>query len=184
MPESLKGKLLIAGPHLVEGTFMRSIVLLCEHSAEGALGLILNRPGKIPVREAFPDFAGASPDEALRCGGPVQPEAVFILHDREGVGGEQVGDGLWFAADVDSFERLKGLCATMNPPRQRLYTGYSGWSGGQLESELARNDWIVTDCPDLLPFEVGGLESWAHHLEGLGGTFALLAKAPIDPTLN
>ena len=186
MSQSLKGRILLAAPHLTDPNFQRAVVLLCEHSEEGALGVVLNRPGSIGLGEAFPDLDAVSPPgNTLREGGPVQPSSVFILHDDGEVGGEEVLSGLWFAADLESLQRLSG--ALQDRPddfRFRMYAGYAGWGAKQLDQELERGDWIV--CPGRADwaFAAGAQETWSRILCELGGRFALIARAPLNPDLN
>lgn len=175
MEESLRGQLLIAGPSLFD-FFRRTVILVIEHTEEGAFGLVLNRPSEAPVREAVPVLAPlAGDDELVRIGGPVAPENVVALGefaDPEDAAGVIVGDlGL---VDPDSAEAAVR--------RVRVYAGHAGWGPGQLEDELERDAWIVESASEEDPFTDGDL--WALLLRRKGGNYSLLAQMPEDPSLN
>jgi putative transcriptional regulator len=172
--ESLSGKLLIASPNMPDD-FHRTVILVVEHSDEGAFGLVLNRPSETTVGEASPDLAeliGA--DHLVHIGGPVQPNAVTAIGDH---------------SDPTAATKLivgsVGMVDLDDPPeliRLRVYVGYAGWAGGQLDGELERESWIVEDSHPDDPFRVGDL--WSEVLARKGGEFGLLARMPADPSVN
>jgi putative transcriptional regulator len=179
--DSLRGSLLIAAPGLVDPNFWRTVVLVGEHSEEGALGVVLNRTSETPVDEAVPELAELA--EAMgdvHFGGPVQPSAVVVLadfaepHDPEALVVESVG---FLPAEVDP-ESLGPL------RRARVYVGYAGWGPGQLDSELDEGSWIVEPAvaDDVFTDEPEGL--WSSVLRRKGGPFTLLAAMPPDPSQN
>ena len=139
--DSLRGQLLIAGATLPDPNFARTVVLICEHSDEGALGLVLNRPGELVVGAAAPELIVLSGEDAtIDEGGPVQPEALLVLaeFDDPSLAGITVlgnvglvGDGSELGDLVDTTQRV------------RIFAGYAGWGPGQLDAELARDDWFV-----------------------------------------
>lgn len=173
--DSLRGQLLIAAPAL-EDFFHRAVVLVIEHTEEGAMGVILNRPSDTAVTDAVDRLAAlAGPDDVVHLGGPVSPESVIALGEFEDpaqAAGIVVGDlGL---VDPDSPDPdLRAL---------RVYAGYAGWAPGQLEGELEAEAWIVDEALADDPFRAGDL--WPIALERKGGAFALLARMPADPSLN
>lgn len=181
--DTLRGKLLVAGPTLLEPNFARTVVLVAVHSAEGALGLVLNRPSEIQVGGALPDFASlAGDDEVVHVGGPVQPEAVLALAELEDpslLGEVLVGESVGLVtADLDPEEVAPAAL------RGRVFAGYAGWGPGQLEAEIEREDWIIAEAvPDDLFFDEAGA-LWGTVLERLGGSYALLARMPLDPSVN
>ena len=130
--ESLKGMLLFSTPALFDPNFRRTVVLLGEHSDEGAMGLVLNRPSETTVGDAVPDLAAvAGFDAPVYVGGPVQPEAVLVLaefDDASAAAGLVVGDVGFARADGDLDQLGAATC------RARVFAGYSGWAPGQLES--------------------------------------------------
>jgi putative transcriptional regulator len=183
MAESLRGKLLIAGPTLLDPNFARTVVLIAEHTEEGAMGLVLNRPAETLVDEAVPDLGWMpAADERVWVGGPVAETAVIVLAEweRPELAGALVEDDLGFVgADADQPAQLEGAIR-----RSRVFAGHAGWGPGQLEEELAEESWIVdsplreeifTDDPDAL---------WGAVLRRKGSRFALLATMPPDPSVN
>jgi putative transcriptional regulator len=182
--ESLRGKLLLAAPVLKDPNFDRSVVFIAEHSEDGAMGLILNRPSEAPIADAIPDltWVAGSDDDHVFVGGPVAPNGVIVL--AEWVDPSQavvlVDDDLGFvpgdAEDIDA------LAAAVR--RARVYAGHAGWGPGQLEEELAEEAWIV-ETPlreELFSDDPEGL--WAAVLRRMGREFALLSTMPPDPSLN
>lgn len=175
MSESLRGKLLIAAPSLFD-FFRRTVVLVIEHTEEGAIGVVLNRPSETTVDEAVPALAElAASDEPVRVGGPVSPEAVVALGEFADASeaGTTVLDGVGTVdpdAPHDSLVRL------------RVYAGYAGWSAGQLDGEVEEGAWILAPAEPEDPFSDGDL--WSEALRRKGGGYRLLATMPADPALN
>jgi putative transcriptional regulator len=179
--ESLRGHLLVAGPALVDPNFWRTVVLVGEHTDEGALGIVLNRSSETTVDEALPELAVLADDMgAVHIGGPVQPSAVVVLADfaDTATAAGLVLDSIGFLQseiDPDEIGELR---------RARVYVGYAGWGPGQLDGELEDGSWIVepalpgdvfTEDPDRL---------WSDVLRRKGGPFAVLASMPPDPSRN
>lgn len=181
-PESRRGRLLVAAPALVDPNFRRSVVLMLEHSPDGALGLVLNRPTPVPARLALPDsIADVMPDgELVHQGGPVQPDAVIVLADFEDVSqAATIAFGSVGIVDPDGeAARAGGIRAI------RAFGGYAGWAGGQLEQEVAQEAWVdaAAEPGDVFTEDHAGL--WGRVLERLGGTWRLIARMPEDPTVN
>jgi len=173
--ESLRGQLLIAAPQLTD-YFRRTVVLVIEHSEEGAMGLVLNRPTATPVAEAVPALADlAANDAVVHSGGPVQPDAVLALGDFEQP--DEAG-----TAVLGTLGLLDPQGATPALRRLRVYAGYAGWAPGQLDAELDQEAWIQAEVAPDDPFATGDL--WPTVLLRKGGDYALMASMPIDPTLN
>lgn len=175
MADSLRGSLLIASPALSD-YFRRTVVLVVEHGEEGAMGVVLNRPSEHRVAEAVPPLAPlAGDDDLVYAGGPVQPNAVVALgdfSDRADAAALLVGDVGLLDPDADS-PALRRL---------RVYAGYAGWAPAQLESELEQEGWIVEPAHPDDPFSEGDL--WAEALARKGGSYAIVARMPADPSLN
>ena len=165
MEGSLKGQLLIAAPQLAD-YFRRSVVLVLEHNADGAMGVVLNRPTETPVAEAVPELADlAGEDSLVHAGGPVNPDTVIAL------------------GEVDGEPELLGPDDTeLEPQRLRVFAGYAGWAPGQLDGELEEEAWITEPADPDDPFAEGDL--WPEVLQRKGGGYALLATMPPDPSLN
>ena len=173
--ESLRGKLLIASPALPDW-FRRTVILIVEHTEEGAFGLVLNRRSETTVADAVPVLEGlAGPDEPVHIGGPVQQEGVVAL-------GEFPDPGLSPKPVVGDV----GLVDLDHPPegleRVRVFAGHAGWGEGQLDGELEAEAWIVAEAEPGDAFSDGDL--WADALRRQGGEYELLARMPADPSMN
>jgi len=182
MEESLVGQLLLASPTLRDPNFERSVVLIGVHGDEGAMGVVLNRPSEVTVGEAAPQLE-ETVDESERVfvGGPVQPSSIVFLAeflDPEPAGVLVLGRIGFPApdAELDELSRVTG--------RVRVFAGFAGWGEGQLESEIADGDWIAhaalpedvfTELPEQL---------WSSVLTRMGGSYALIARMPTDPSVN
>lgn len=182
--ESLRGKLLVAAPALKDPNFDRTVVFIAEHSEDGAMGLVLNRPSEAPVAEAIPDldWVAGSGDEIVFVGGPVAANGVIVLAewDDPSKAVVLVDDDLGFVPG--DAEDTGELAAAMR--RARVYAGHAGWGPGQLEDELADDAWII-EAPlrdELFSDDPEGL--WAAVLRRKGREFALLSTMPPDPSLN
>jgi putative transcriptional regulator len=180
---STKGRLLVATPVLSEGIFDRSVVLVLEHDDEGALGVVLNKPSETDVAGPLPDWAALAASPAVVfVGGPVTPEAAVCLARVRGEG----PDG-WapLVAGVGSLD-LSGDADAVSAEVEelRVFSGYSGWSSGQLESEIEVGAWFVVDTidDDILSGEPESL--WSRILRRQRGRLALYADFPPDPTTN
>ncbi|MDQ3240580.1 MAG: YqgE/AlgH family protein [Actinomycetota bacterium] len=175
MTDSLRGQLLIASPALPD-PFARTVVLVVEHGAEGAIGVVLNRPSEHRVAEVVPPLAAlADADDLVYAGGPVGANAIVALGE--------------FADRTDAASLLVGDLGLLDPDaespslrRLRVYSGYAGWAPAQLESELEREGWILEPAHPDDPFREDDL--WAAALTRKGGSYALVARMPPDPSLN
>lgn len=178
----MRGQLLIAGATLPDPNFARTVVLVCEHSAEGALGLILNRPGELFVGECAPDLADLTGDDAvIDEGGPVQPDALLVLAEFEdpGQAGIHVIGNVGLVGDSSELDDL--VSGTL---RARIFSGYAGWGPGQLDAELEREDWFVAPAGVDDIFNPDADELWGRVLSRKGGHYKLVARMPIDPSVN
>jgi putative transcriptional regulator len=172
---SLRGQLLIAAPAL-QDYFRRTVVLVLEHTGEGAMGVVLNRPSESRVAEVVPALAeAAGDDELVYVGGPVAPQAVVALGD--------------FEDPSEAGTHVTGSLGLVDPERTdpalrrlRVFAGYAGWAPGQLDGELEQDAWIVEPARADDPYEEGDL--WAAILQRKGGGYALMATMPADPSLN
>jgi putative transcriptional regulator len=184
MMGSLRGMLLLAAPALKDPNFDRTVVFIAEHSEDGAMGLVLNRPSDAPVGEAIPDLEWVADSGAgsVYVGGPVAPNGVIVLAEWEDPSQAVVlvEDDLGFvpgdAEDTDA------LAAAVR--RARVYAGHAGWGPGQLEEEIEEEAWIV-ESPlrdELFSDDPEGL--WSAVLRRKGREFALLSTMPPDPSLN
>jgi putative transcriptional regulator len=182
MDDSLAGQLLLASPALYDPNFRRTVVLIGVHSEEGAMGVVLNRPSEVTVGEAVPQLEQAvAKQELLYVGGPVQPSSIVFLAeflDPSPAGLLVLGRIGFPAPDADIDELTRATA------RGRVFAGYTGWGEGQLDAELEQGDWIVnTALPEDVFTDVPE-ELWGAVLRRKGGGYALLARMPVDPSVN
>ena len=180
--ETLTGQLLVAAPVLTDPNFHRTVVLVTAHEDDGAVGVVLNRPSEVVVGDAVPDLAGfVAHDEPVFVGGPVNPSGVAMLaefEDAEQAGVHVFGD----IGFVDLGDALNN-----DPPalrRLRVYAGVAGWGGGQLESELEEEAWILEPARADDVFTADAQSLWSDVLRRKGGSYALVARMPSDPSVN
>ena len=175
MSETLRGQLLIAAPSLFD-YFRRTVVLVIEHTAEGAMGVVLNRESETRVADAVPQLAPfAAEDDLVRVGGPVAPQSVVALGEFDDL--------------TEAGTQVIGRLGTLDPEspneslgRLRVYAGYTGWAAGQLDGELEQEAWLVAPAEEDDPFSADDI--WATALERRGGAYRLLATMPPDPSQN
>lgn len=180
--ESLKGKLLLASPTLSDPNFARTVVLVAEHNEDGAMGLVLNRPATTTVAESAPELEElVDAEEPIYIGGPVQPSAVIVLasFEQPDVAGLLVGDHVGFLSAEEDFATSRDATREL-----RVFAGHAGWGPGQLDEELEREDWIVEPPADGELFSADAEELWSEVLTRKGGAFALVARMPLDPSVN
>jgi putative transcriptional regulator len=176
VPPLTRGRLLVASPDLGDANFRRTVVLMIAHDDEGAVGLVLNRPSELTVAETLPAWRDhTAPPATLYVGGPVQPDAAIALGRGPSTRGDLVIGDLG-AVDLDGTAEGHDLV--------RVFVGYSGWGPGQLEGELARDDWLVVDAlvDDVVTTDPDGL--WRDVLRRQRGRLALFANAPDDASVN
>ncbi|TGN38904.1 YqgE/AlgH family protein [Marinobacter confluentis] len=151
-PNSLRNHFLVASPYLQDPRFHGAVIYLCEHSDDGALGLMVNQPLDIHLGEILEqlDMEGGELDVPVYSGGPVQPERGFVLHtpDRSWQNTAEVTRDIWMTTSRDV---LADIGNSAGPSEYLVCLGYAGWSEGQLEQELASNSWLNCPAsPDLL----------------------------------
>src|SRR5439155_23077562 len=179
--ETLQGQLLIASPGLHDPNFRRAVVLVTEHTDEGAAGLVLNRPSPASVSELVPQLeALADDDEPVWVGGPVQPDAVLVLG--EFVDPDEAAVPLFGSLGFPSLEDPDEVVPATT--RCRVFAGYSGWGIGQLEAEVADEDWILEPALPDDAFTEDPEELWRDVLRRKGGIYELVARMPEDPRVN
>jgi putative transcriptional regulator len=179
--ESLRGHLLVASPSLLDPNFHRTVVLVTEHSDEGAAGLVLNRPSLVAVEAAVPQLEElVGEDEQVWVGGPVQPEAVLVLG--EFLDPDDAAVPLFESLGFPSLDEPEEIVPATT--RRRVFAGYAGWGAGQLEDEVANEDWILEPALADDAFTEEPEELWADILRRKGGIYELVARMPEDPSLN
>jgi putative transcriptional regulator len=178
---SLKGQLLISSGGLFDPNFRHTVVLIGEHNAEGAIGVILNRALDVTVDQAVPGLGDlVPPTTPLFEGGPVRPRSPVLLVELER---PDMADLLVFGA----VGFLTGeVSAEVRPyvRRARVFAGYSGWGPGQLEAEMATDSWILDPAREEDVFTDDPVLLWSKVLQRKGPQYHRLARMPFDPTMN
>jgi putative transcriptional regulator len=161
---------------------MRTVVLIGVHNEDGAMGVVLNRPSSMTVGEAVPqlqDAVGAL--EPVYVGGPVQSSSVVFLAEflDPSPAGLLVLGRIGFPAPDAGIEELAEATT-----RRRVFAGHAGWGSGQLDEEIASEDWIAHPAQPQDVFTDAPEELWSAVLTRKGGSYALVARMPLDPSVN
>jgi putative transcriptional regulator len=185
--ESLAGKLLIASPFLGDGNFNKSVVLIIQHSAEGAFGLVLNRPTEHRLDEVWLSVANevCETDAVIHYGGPVEGP-LMALHTRRSCSEHGVVPGVHFAASKEKLHDLLRLADDDNS--YRVFSGYSGWGESQLESELEEGAWFTHPASRRHVFADDRVDLWKMVAQEIGNEVVLqklnIKNVPTDPSVN
>jgi len=149
---SLRNQFLIAMPHMEDPNFAHTVTYICEHSEEGAMGIVINLISNLSMSDIFDELkiasAGTPPtilEQPIMQGGPVQPERGFILHsktEQQWLASTPITDSLSLTCSPDI---LEAIAAGEGPEHWQVALGYAGWGAGQLEQEIAENTWL--NCP-------------------------------------
>jgi putative transcriptional regulator len=181
--KSLKGQLILDDGKLRGSFFHRTVILICQHDADGAFGLVLNRPTENKVGDALvSSVPGSIGQQPLFLGGPVQAQTLTFLHS-DVIGGEA---NVMANLRMDrSLENLQALGEAYSPSRQiKIFAGYAGWSPGQLEAEMERETWLVHPATLDHIFHPQPAELWKLVLEEKGWKYRLMADGPEDLSWN
>jgi putative transcriptional regulator len=172
----LAGQILIAMPGMADPRFEKSVILVCAHSGDGSMGLIINKPledlsfSGLLEHLNIPRVADGR-DIRVHLGGPVERGRGFVLHSPDWQPGRsdkatlKVPGGFGMTATTDI---LEALAKGGGPAKALLALGYSGWGPGQLEAEIARNDWLTSDAAEGLVFGADDRVKWSAALRGMG----------------
>jgi putative transcriptional regulator len=181
--KSWQGQLLLDGGKLHDSIFHRAVVLICQHDAGGAFGLILNRPAGSKVGDAVvANLPQAVKEQPLFIGGPVQPGVLSFLHSDLFVPHANVMPELNLG---HSIETLMDLSESYSPTQKlRLFAGYAGWSAGQLEQEMARHDWLTHPATVELVFGSDPAQLWKEILRQKDPALRWLADSPENLSWN
>jgi putative transcriptional regulator len=176
----LTGQLLIAMPAMRDPRFARSVICVCAHNAEGAMGLVVNR---LVGSVTFPDLldqlgidTGSVTEEIrVRFGGPVESGRGFVLHSEEYDHDStlQVADRMALTATVDI---LQDIAQGRGPRRSLLALGYAGWGAGQLDAEIQSNGWLTVDADEQLVFDEDLDSKWERAIAKLGIDVSMLSS--------
>ncbi|MFM2294960.1 MAG: hypothetical protein RLZZ350_1373 [Verrucomicrobiota bacterium] len=182
-PKSLRGQLLLDGGDLAGSFFHHAVVLICQHDADGAFGLVLNRPtGKKVGAALVADLPDAFKTAPLFHGGPVQPTAFSFLHADNFLPDASVLPNL----DLNhSVADLVELAESFSPTQKiKIFAGYAGWTAGQLDAEMKRKAWLTHPASVELVFDTPMEKLWREILHRKGAPFKLLAQMPDDLSAN
>ena len=178
-----KGKVLISEPFLQDNYFKRAIILLTEHSKEGSVGFVLNKPVNLQASEVINDFPKT--DALISLGGPVNTNTLHYIHTLGDIipGSVKVLDNIYWSGE---FEIVKRLIESGNLAKEqiRFFLGYSGWHANQLDDELAENSWVVAE---LNPEEIMAPISkhfWKSTLKKMGKKYEMWSNFPENPQMN
>ncbi len=157
----LTNQFLIAMPGMADDTFVRSVVYLCEHNERGALGLVINKPIDIKLKNLFekvelPLDREELAEQPVFFGGPVQTERGFVLHEKQAAEGTGYSSTMSVPGGLDmttSRDVLEALSNGAGPKKVLVTLGYSGWQAGQLEDEIGRNGWLTVDADPAIIFD-------------------------------
>jgi putative transcriptional regulator len=173
MTDTLAGKLLVAMPGIGDPRFDRSVIIMCAHDQEHAMGIVLNKPRDEITLSDVLGHLGLKPDDTVGDrivldGGPVRPDRGYVLHSEDFGAGDvtqTVGPGIRLTATRDVLEAV----ATEHPPQRFvLALGCAGWGAGQLEDELKLNSWLVVDADDAIVFGDEYDDKWVLAIKSLG----------------
>ena len=178
-----RGKILISEPLLGDYYFKRSVVLLAEHNEEGSFGLIMNKPLTAKFNEIvkdFPDF-----ETSVYLGGPVQNNSLFFIHSL----GDKIEDsqeiikGLYWGGNLEQIKEMMTLNQIAKDDI-RFYVGYSGWGSNQLEEELEKNSWLVSEIEVEVLLNTHPERLWDRTIKDLGTKYTHWKNFPADPGMN
>ena len=179
-----KGHLLIAEPSIIgDLSFNRSVILLADHTSEGSVGFILNKPLKYTIKDLLPEIDS---DFKIYNGGPVEQDNLYFIHNIPDLipNSIEISNGIFWGGD---FEFTKELINTgvIKKKNIRFFLGYSGWESSQLENELQSNAWVVTQNIYKKAIIEKSYDSfWKEKMLEFGGDYSIWSNAPENPSYN
>jgi putative transcriptional regulator len=173
MSDTLAGKLLVAMPGMSDPRFDRSVIMMCAHDAEHAMGVVINKPKDELTLSAVLGHLGLEAEgevseRAVLDGGPVRPDRGYVLHSEDFAAGDatqEVAPGVRLTATRDV---LEAVASDHAPSNFVLALGCAGWGAGQLENELRHNAWLVVDFDNAIVFDEGHTDKWERAIRSLG----------------
>lgn len=180
-----KGIFLVASPGLRDPNFRQTVILLCKHGPEGALGVVVNRPTEINITEVLPQVPILEGQHhQVFSGGPVQRNNLLILYrtPEEPEDSHHVFNGVYMGGDMQALEDLLQDPSSLG--NFRTFMGYSGWAPGQLENEMRTGSWLTVPADSTTMFGKDHNGLWGNILRSLGEDMALYADMPPDPQMN
>ena len=194
LPANLEGYFLVSETELLDPNFYKTVVLIVSHNGDGAFGLVVNRPSDATLGEIIPEYAEREDGQTVPfIGGPVEQHYLFTLHG----GAPEIersefahvpADGIVFEPSFHVIDQYLLTKDSGEPEstRHRLhfYLGYSGWSPGQLEGEIAAGAWLVIPASPRIVFYSDPAEGWNAALRQKGGLYSIIAQTGFKPSLN
>lgn len=176
----LEGKLLIALPGMADPRFEKSVIFMCAHSEDGAMGLIVNKPIEglgfhDLIKNLDIPLNGSAPDSPVLFGGPVGTERGFVLHSGEYASPNATMPVTSEISLTATLDILQAIAEGHGPQRSIFTLGYAGWGPGQIEDEIRMNGWIHCDADSRIVFETDMDEKWGAALRKLGIDLSLLS---------
>ncbi len=188
MSNSLRGHFLIANKQLKDRNFYQTVVLIVEHSPESTMGVVVNRPSSVKVAHALANhFNLPENDQMVYIGGPVEPGALFILHNASKWGEQEapVVPGLFMASSAEVFESVMHAAADGEAGlKYRVFCGCAGWAPEQLENELMRGDWYLHPADSRSVFQVDPYDLWDLQVSHVNEANRILPNGPTKPEWN
>jgi putative transcriptional regulator len=178
-----KGKLLIAEPSILnDKSFNRSVIYLTEHTMEGSIGFILNKPTEFILSDLIPEI---DCDFTIYNGGPVEHENLYFIHQLPELipNSIKIANNMYWGGDFDVLTKLLNN-KKIKVEDIRFFLGYSGWSEAQLKEELRESSWVVTENKFNNLFKINSDDFWKNQLLEFGGEYQIWANAPENPSLN
>jgi putative transcriptional regulator len=179
-----KGHLLVAEPSIIgDLSFNRSVILLADHTSEGSVGFILNKPLKYTIKDLLPEIDS---DFKIYNGGPVEQDNLYFIHNIPDLipNSIEISNGIFWGGD---FEFTKELINTgvIKKKNIRFFLGYTGWDSKQLENEMQANSWIlIKNTYKNKILSKASVHFWKEKILELGGDYLIWSNAPENPILN
>ena len=179
-----KGHLLIAEPSIIgDLTFNRSVILLADHTQQGSVGFILNKPLTFLIRDLVHDL---NADFKIYNGGPVEQDNLYFIHNVPELikNSIEISNGIFWGGDFNLTRKLINS-GSISSNNIRFFLGYTGWESHQLEKEININSWIAVENKyQNKIFEKGSTNFWKEKIEELGGEYLIWSNAPENPNFN
>jgi putative transcriptional regulator len=179
-----KGHLLVAEPSIIcDLSFNRSVILLADHSDDGSVGFIINKPLKYTIRDLIPEINASF---EIYNGGPVEQDNLYFIHNIPELipNSIEISSGIYWGGNFDLTKNLINE-GKIKKDNIRFFLGYTGWDAAQLENEMESNSWIVTK--NLYENKIIGKPAanfWKEKIVELGGEYLMWSNAPENPLLN
>lgn len=180
-----QGSVLISEPFLQDAYFQRSVVLLVEHTEKGSMGFVMNKKTDLIVNTFFPELKDF-PEMPIYLGGPVRSTRLFFIHSLGDLiipNSLKIKDNLYFDGDFEALKRYIQNGHSIEG-KVKFILGYSGWTEGQLRTEIKRNSWVVSNAAKENILLADGDSFWKNSVAQLGSNYEAWTKYPKDPNMN